>query len=180
MPANFSSMRFIALVTITLLLCSCVSIRTECAKNYGLSGETLRLVAGKWHNAPKRRDAIRETLWEHLVQKEAPLNAVVELETPDKRTFTATLLTDGVKTDSCTFRIKHRALWLELPAQHTAVPFLWYVIWGWTRTDTALGITANGDLWVNAVDNATVMITSLPTIGGGGGTGVVDLYERAE
>lgn len=168
-----------AVVTIAmpLLLCSCASIRAGVAKRHGLAEERLPFIEGRWRNVPKEYGWM---LWENLTtQKGTPSDAVVALEIPDNRTLTATLLIDGVKTDSRTIKIKQRNSWFELSTQHVAHPLLWYVVWGWTRRDPAIGIDVNGNLWVNTVDNGLLVITVVPTpIGGGGGAGTVDLFER--
>ena len=167
-------------IALSLLLCSCVTDRARFSEEYGLSSERLPLVAGKWCNVSQMLDD-EETLWEYLTREKSPPNAVVGLEMPDERTLTATLLTDGVKTDFRTFRIKRRAPWLKLPMQHVATPCLWYVIWGWETRDIAIGIDRNGNLWVHTIYQGTLVISVVPTIiGGGGEPGWVTLFERAE
>ena len=166
---------FVMLAVMPLLLCSCMTVKFS--KEYGLTSERLPLVTGKWRNTQQPPHHVG-TLWEELTREKSSPDAVVVLEMPDKRTLTATLLTDGVKTDSRTFRIRRRALWLELPTQHVASPFLWYVIWGLETYDPAIGIDRNGDLWVYTRYSGVLTIV-VPTFIGSG-CEWIHLFERAE
>lgn len=180
-------MRFAVVTVISLTLCSCMSPeRKFVSQRYGLSADNLPLVEGRWRNASKNTCA--PTLWESLTsdyrrtsKKTSPYDSVIKLEILDERTLNATLLKDGVKTDSRTFGIKQRESWFELPTHHIAHPLVWYVVWGWETREIALGIDGNGDLWVNTIGNGIIVILIMPTpVGGGGGPGMVSLYERTD
>ena len=172
------------------LLCSCACTMNErqakVAHEHGISIEKLPLINGKWHNTPKRYNEYASemiTLWEHLARKKGPQDAVVALEISGKRTLTATLLVDGVKTDSRNIWYSQCMSWLDLPRQYTAYPALWYVIWGLNQHDISIGIDANGDLCVITMYRGGIMmITIVPTpIGGGGSGGAHEFFfSRAE
>ena len=179
-------MCFVVVAVTSFALSSCMSPdRRRVAEMYGVSAEKLLSIEGKWCNTSN--DTCDPTLWERLTSdlerpscKEiTPDDSVVMLEMLDERTLYATLLTDGVKTNSRTFKTKPCESWLELPTQHIAHPLLWYAVWGWETRDIALGIEANGDLLVNTIGNGVVVILIMPTIGNGGGPGTVYLYKRA-
>ena len=173
--------RFLIMAVVSLLLCSCAAstgYRAQIAENHALSGEMSLHITGKWHNVAKE-ESDRRTLWETLTREESSPNAVVVLKMQNEQTLVATLLTDGVETDSRTIAFKRRAPWLEIK-QYVVHPLLWYLIWGLEIIDTAIGISASGDLCVNSFGQGSLMILVLPTIGGGGAHRGVVWYERIE
>ena len=170
-------------ITTSFLLCSCtVNHRASFAVEHGISVENLTRVEGKWRNTPQKNNFMfRRLLWEHLTTiKETDPNAVVGLEITGKRSMTATLWVNNIKTNSRIIKINQKSQWYELPTQHLGFPLLWYFIWGWQTREIALGININGNLCVHNVASGILMITILPTIGDSDGCGVIDEYERVE
>ena len=133
----------------------------------------------------KREKAYREdhpchytTLWEYLTREKAALDNVVELRFSGERKLLATLWDDDEKLDSRTVRFKQSKQWHELSGLDAAIPLLWYFVWGWQQNDTALGVNTNGNLCVHHIQGGVLMIGILPTIGGGGGSGGVSMFDR--